>query len=173
MTKQKRDHTIAKGLIVSAIGYLSDKLFLSKIQWDNLRIGVVGDFLNKNINIQVYQVLFFFLFLIPLFLLVRKIKFNKNKSESLSSKQIRFREQFKKFEDQVNDLVFRLDIFFPNHDKPAIAEVEAFCNKHDYPLRFVDGNCPKRDCPNSRIKFNKFMEKNAMESKLLDLWDNY
>jgi hypothetical protein len=146
--------------------YLFDKIWGNSIDWEKVKTVKIGEFLTAQVSI--YQILIFLIFATAIFLLGRK--FIGNKSQYYSKKQRKLRS-LNKTEIPEEGILLRWKVFF-DYDTPFIADLTAFCTRHDGPpMRFIHKRCPVQGCDNSRSPFNEFDMKNAIESDLIDKWE--
>lgn len=146
--------------------YLFDKIWGNSIDWEKVKSVKIGEFLTAQVS--VYQILIFLVFGTVIFLLGRK--FLGKKGQFYLKKQRKLRS-FNKTEIPEQGILLRWGVFF-NYDTPFIADLTAFCTRHDGPsMRFINNRCPVQGCENSRSSFNEYAMKNAIESDLIDKWE--
>jgi hypothetical protein len=145
--------------------YIFDKVWGNSIEWAKVKTFNVGTLLNTDISFKVYHLLLFLIFIGVIYLVKSRFK----EKPFYSGKQ----QKLRKYDEQIdneNEILFRWTVFF-DYNTPFIADLEAFCLKHnDPPIRFVGGRCPHFGCQNGRDRINDYLVKNQIESVLIDRW---
>jgi hypothetical protein len=160
------DPVWSKVISVAIVGLATFVYALLKSKADNVSLKTVFDDL-----LQMQVKVIYVLGALILFLIVRRLFKKKPKAKSYySAKQQQLRE-FNKITDNESGILFRWGVYF-EYDKPFIADLEAYCTKHEgAPIRFVGNSCPMYNCENHQKDINYHLVKNHIESMLIDSWD--
>lgn len=76
---------------------------------------------------------------------------------------------FNKKTDYEKGILYRWEPIF-DENTAFINNLELFCNKHDYPILFINNQCPERACENHNIRIDKKYMFNKIESELIFKW---
>ena len=121
-----------------------------------------------------YKVSLFYVLIVALLVLISTSvikKLLKNQKGLYNKKQKELRK-FNKTKDSETDLLFKWIVYFKQNGTPFIADLTAFCTKHeDAPLKLINGNCPIYGCENHKIRLDSYGAKNHIESVVINKWD--
>lgn len=122
-----------------------------------------------DIKVSIVYVIGFLLTFLIINSVVKKL-YPKNKSH-YNKKQLKLKE-FNRIRDDEQGLLYKWRVYFKSNGEPAIIDATGFCTKHsDAPIKLINGNCPMRDCENSRIHLDEYRTENHIESLVLNEWD--
>jgi len=147
--------------------YLFDKIWGNSIDWEQFKSFKIGQFLTKNITVG--QILIFIALFIALYLIGKRFLIGKNQYYNRKQQKLR---NYNNSNIQEAGILMRWQVYFDSYGNPFIADLNAFCTKHDGPpIRFIHNRCPIQGCENSHNRFDEDGMKNAIESDLIDKYN--
>lgn len=154
-------------LALSGFGvYLFDKIWGDEIHWEAIRKFNIGKYLEKPIPL---------ILVISFLALWRLLDFLGKKlipERTIYTRKQRKLRKYNSFIDGTNNIKYRWNVYFDSSGNPFIANLEAFCNKHNgAPIRFINKICPHVNCQNNTYPINFSLVQNNIESDLIDKWD--
>lgn len=155
---------IAAGLIyLISISYAFVVSKIENIPFDEMFTRI------KNYQVSLGSIFFFFLVYIGfrIFLILLKWVFG----DKLERRKRLLRMENESI-DNTNNIVLRWNVYFTTHNQPSINNLEAFCNYHQPPIRFLNRNCTEQNCPNNNFNLDIRITKNNIESNLIERWRN-
>lgn len=120
----------------------------------------------KNYQVSLITVFYIFLLYVSLLIFIKIIKWL---FWSLDRKKRILRVENESI-DNNNNIILRWNVHFNNYNQPFINNLEAFCNYHQPPQRFLNNGCTQLGCRNNGFNLDRRITKNNIESDLIDLW---